>query len=180
VELHGGRIWADSNQGEGSNFHIAFPIVAHSQPTKEHQKQATRALPPSELDHRLVLCVDNDEGVTTLFRRYLGKQGYQVVALTDSSSAVEKARQLKPFAITLDVKMPNKDGWQILRELKTNPDTRDIPVIMCTIAREQGQRSLGLGATDCLIKPILEEELLSALQRLEGEPSGTADGAGAR
>jgi CheY-like chemotaxis protein len=76
--------------------------------------------------------------------------------------------------------MPNKDGWQVLQELKTNPDTRNIPVIMCTIAREQGRRSLGLGAADCLIKPILEEELLSALQRLEGEPPGAADGAGAR
>ncbi len=78
---------------------------------------------------------------------------------------MEKARQLKPFAITLDVMMPNRNGWQVIRELKADPDTRHIPVIMCTIFSDKEQ-GLSLGASDYLIKPILEENLVAALERL--------------
>jgi CheY-like chemotaxis protein len=122
--------------------------------------------PKMKPGQKLVLCVDDDEGVITLFRRYLGKQGYQVAGLTDGIAVVEQARQLQPFAITLDVLMPNKDGWQIIQELKTDPETRHIPVIMCTIMSEE-ERGLTLGASDYLVKPILEQDLLAALERLD-------------
>ncbi|RME34042.1 MAG: response regulator, partial [Thermoflexia bacterium] len=75
---------------------------------------------------------------------------------------------IRPFAITLDVMMPGKDGWQVIQELKADPETRDIPVIMCTIVAEKG-RGLSLGAADYLVKPILEQDLLTALDRLDRE-----------
>lgn len=116
-----------------------------------------------------ILTVDDDEGVITLFRRYLEKQGYRVVGLTRGERVVEEAKRLRPYAITLDVIMPDKNGWEIIQELKSDPETRDIPIIVCSIVSDT-QKGLSLGVTDYLVKPILEQDLLDALERLsEGD-----------
>jgi CheY-like chemotaxis protein len=123
---------------------------------------------PEEEVSKLVLCVEDDEGVITLFRRYLSKRGYQVVGLTDPTRVIEEAKRLKPHAITLDVMMPGKNGWQVIQELKADSETRHIPVIMCTIVAEK-DRGMSLGASDYLVKPIVEQDLLAALDRLNRE-----------
>jgi CheY-like chemotaxis protein len=69
-------------------------------------------------------------------------------------------------AITLDVVMPNTDGWQILRTLRQDPQTREIPVVLCSIV-EGLDHGLKLGAADCLQKPITRHELLESLRRVE-------------
>jgi CheY-like chemotaxis protein len=83
---------------------------------------------------------------------------------------VQKAKEVSPYAITLDVLMPGKDGWQVLQELKNCPETHDIPIVICSILSEEG-RGFSLGAADYLVKPIMEDELLNALARLD-HPSG--------
>jgi CheY-like chemotaxis protein len=107
--------------------------------------------------------------VINLYRRYLHLRGYRVFGLADSSRAIDVARRLQPYAITLDVMMPQKDGWEVIRELKADPRTSDIPVIICSIVSEE-ERGMSLGAADYLVKPIMEEDLLSALDRLNREP----------
>ena len=85
--------------------------------------------------------------------------------LTDPLKAKEQILKIKPYAITLDIMMPNKDGWSVLTELKSDPATRDYPVIICSIL-EQADKGFSLGAADYLVKPILEEDLVHALDRL--------------
>ncbi|HZY41003.1 MAG TPA: response regulator, partial [Anaerolineae bacterium] len=99
------------------------------------------------------------------YKRYLEKQGYQVIGLTDSTKAVEEARRLLPFAITLDVLMPNRDGWDVLADLKKTPEIANTPIVLCSIIHDK-TRGYTLGAADYLVKPITEGELLGALERV--------------
>jgi len=108
--------------------------------------------------------------VIGLYERYLQPQGYQIVPLSDPSKALERVKQLKPFAVTLDIMMPGIDGWQVLDSLKGDPDTRNIPVIVCSII-EDLEKGFNLGATDYLVKPILEDDLVNALDRLNADGS---------
>jgi len=178
VELHDGRIWAESRAGKGSTFSFSLPIEgpileggvveekAAEKPVAEEVTAPVRK--PEEEVSKLVLCVEDDEGVITLFRRYLSKRGYQVVGLTDPLRVIEETKRLRPHAITLDVMMPDKNGWQVIQELKADPETRHIPVIMCTIVAEK-DRGMSLGASDYLVKPVVEQDLLEALDRLNRE-----------
>jgi PAS domain S-box-containing protein len=152
VQLHGGRIGIHSGAGTGSTFWFTLPL--YNQPQQE--------IPEGR---KVVLAIDDDPQVIGLYERYLNPQGYYVVPLTDPSKAKEQVLKINPYAITLDIMMPNKDGWSVLTDLKSDPATRDYPVIICSIM-EQADKGFSLGAADYLVKPILEEDLVCALDRL--------------
>ncbi|MFZ5879661.1 MAG: GAF domain-containing protein [Chloroflexota bacterium] len=156
VQLHGGQIKLHSKLGEGTTFYFNLP--AYQEP------------PQASPDSKLVLAIDDDPQVISLYERYLQASGYQVIPLSDPSQAVQRVAELKPFAVTLDILMPGVDGWQVLTELKSNPETRDIPVMICSIIEDQ-ERGFSLGAADYLVKPILEEDLVHALDRLNQDGS---------
>lgn len=123
-----------------------------------------------------VLAVDDNEDIIRLFRRYLnGHDGYQVVGAQSSEEALRLALKLKPQIITLDVMMPNRDGWEALQTLKNHPLTCDIPVLVCSILDEP-ELAFSLGAWGFLRKPISQEALLAALERLRTSPGNEAPG----
>lgn len=157
IELHGGSIGLlHSGIGEGSTFYFTLP-------TTTEPEQSISDIPPGSAN--VVLAIDDDPQVITLYERFLKPYGYKVIPLTDPHQAVARAKQLKPFAITLDVMMPEKDGWQVLSDLKNDEETRHIPVMICSILEEE-EKGFNLGASDYLVKPFLHDELVSAINRL--------------
>jgi CheY-like chemotaxis protein len=114
---------------------------------------------------RAVLVVDDNEDVLELFRRYLSGHHYRVVTIPTARDAFDEARSLQPYAITVDLMMPDQDGWDLLQTLVNHPETQHIPIIVCTVLKQKAM-ALSLGATAFLEKPITERKLLAALRAL--------------
>jgi PAS domain S-box-containing protein len=163
IELHNGRIWVESEEGHGSTFTFIVPVVQPEGQPAAAEPATAEPEPPRPI----VLVVDDDQALTGLYRRYLEPHGYRVIGVGKSTEAMTRAAELRPVCILLDVLMPNKDGWQVLADLKRSEITRDIPVIMCTLVSDP-DRAYALGAADYLTKPILEADLLRAINKLPG------------
>jgi CheY-like chemotaxis protein len=116
-----------------------------------------------------ILVVDDNPGMLRLFRRFLSGGRYVVIEAQTSDDALRFAVERQPNAITLDVMMPSKDGWEVLQALRAQPLTRHIPVIVCSVLKER-DLALSLGASAFLAKPITQDDLLRALAALEQLP----------
>ena len=162
VHMHEGIIDVESHLGKGSTFYFTLPFFY---PEAEEEAPETETS-QQESDAPVILAVDDDEQVIRLYERYLSAQGYQVVALTEPKQAVQRAKELKPHAITLDIMMPGYDGWQVLQDLRSDAETQKTPIIICSIV-EDTEKGYALGATDYLLKPIIEDDLIHALGRLD-------------
>ncbi len=146
--LMGGRISLESSvPGKGSTFLVRIPAdISEEPPTAEK----IDTIPEGS---RTVLVIDDNDAVREMMRRYLTKQGYEVVEASDGKEGIELARKLKPDAITLDAVMPEVDGWDVLSTLKSDLDTSSIPVVMVTILNKEA-KGFALGADDYIVKPI--------------------------
>jgi CheY-like chemotaxis protein len=111
-----------------------------------------------------VLVIDDEQTVRDLMRRFLAREGFDVVTARDGREGLELARQLRPALITLDVLMPDFDGWSVLQALKGDPELAQIPVLMLTILDEK-HKGYALGASDYMTKPFDRDRLRAVLAK---------------
>lgn len=155
---------------KGTSFFVRLPLSA-AEPKAAPPQPAAARTEANEAGLPVVLVIDDDPTVHDIVRRSLGKQGFQTASAYNGADGLRLARELRPHAITLDVLMPEMDGWDVLSQLKSDPETAAFPVIMLTLIED---KSLGytLGASDYLTKPLDRDALtasLSAVCNARGE-----------
>jgi PAS domain S-box-containing protein len=153
----GGDVTVESTPGTGSTFFITLPDQSVAPADME-------SLAPAAADGRAtVLVVDDDPEVLNLLAKTLEKEGYRVLLARNGVQALALAREHRPQAITLDVLMPQMDGWRALKEFKADAELRDIPVIVVTVLNERGM-AIPLGAADFMTKPVDRQRLTAILR----------------
>ena len=168
--IMGGTIEVESKVGVGTTFSMRLPVDrvdrasvadATAMPTAATTVEHVRTARTNR-----VLVIDDDPTVRDLMRRYLSREGFDVVTAAGGREGLEFARELHPSVITLDVFMPDLDGWSVLQALKQDGDLRRIPVILMTISDEK-QKGITLGASGYLTKPVDRAQLAQLLDRFK-------------
>ncbi|MEK6243405.1 MAG: response regulator [Pseudomonadota bacterium] len=167
-QMMGGDITVASELGCGSTFTIRLPADGGAaQPAAAVRDGASPRPTALAAAGSVILVVDDDPSVLQLTERFLTREGFSVVTAGGGHEGLRLARELHPAAITLDVIMPDLDGWTVLAAIKGDPELADIPVILMTIVDEKN-RGYALGATDYMVKPVDRERLTGVLRNICG------------
>jgi adenylate cyclase len=163
--MMGGAIDVKSEPGRGTTFSVRLPADRPGIPDTAAMATVPEA-PSGRARTNRVLVIDDDATVRNLMRRFLSREGFDVVTAGGGQEGLEFARELHPSVITLDVFMSDMDGWSVLQAIKQDPELNRIPVIMMTIADEK-QKGFMLGASGYLTKPVDRAQLAQLLDRFK-------------
>jgi signal transduction histidine kinase/CheY-like chemotaxis protein len=160
--LHGGDVRVESELGKGSRFTIDIPV----EPPSSHRVPGAGVAivdEPVRGDARpLVVVVEDDPAAAELLTRQIGRGGFRTEVARTGAEAVAMAKAHKPAAITLDILLPDVDGWEVLTRLKGDEATSDIPVIVVSVV-DNPELGTALGALDYFVKPVGAKELVDRL-----------------
>src|SRR5581483_6764246 len=118
----------------------------------------------------LVLVIEDDPGAAELLTRQLSLGGFRTSVIRSGNDALASARALHPAAITLDILLPELDGWEVMSRLKADPETSDIPVVVVSVV-DNPDLGMALGALDYFVKPVDGRQLVDRLRRFKLQPS---------
>jgi len=142
-------------------------------PIGPHERAGADSL--ARVEHGLgrVLVVDDDEIIRQLIAVNLTLEGFEVVTAVDGQDCLDKVNEADPDVITLDVMMPRLDGWVTATQLRRNPETAGIKVVLITARAQQDDRSRGgqIGVDAYLTKPFDPAEMIRVIRELAGAPA---------
>ena len=163
AEIMGGDVIVTSEEGVGSVFTMSVPREC---PEYNEDEVEGSVINLDDQDN-LVVLVDDDVAMHDLIKRTISKLNLTLLGATNSEKGMELIREVKPKLILLDVLMPGRDGWSLLKECKTDQELKDIPVIMISQLNQSNLAS-SLGANDYLTKPIDRTHFINTLKRILG------------
>ena len=151
--LHGGDVRFESQVGQGSVFTLSLPLPAVDLKSVPDERRP------------LILVVEDNPIAARLVTHIVERGGFRTEVASTGSEALAKARELKPLAITLDILLPEIDGWEVLSRLKHDEATSSIPVVVLSLV-DNPELGIALGALDYFVKPVRADDLISRLKGL--------------
>ncbi len=170
VEQQGGKISLESELDKGSRFTVTLPLGSDTYKRPQRAKVSAPTAPPvsGARTNPLILVVDDELPARELLTSYLAP-AYRLATAESGTEALEKAKQLQPDAIILDVLMASGNGFESLVALRKQPETASVPIIILSVV-DQKQVGFALGATDYLVKPIRKTLLLDTICKYVPRP----------
>ena len=186
-EMMGGSITADSEVGKGTTITIKLPAAtqqmraptaeiphetaairkAAETPTVREQREPEPVFKPPEVTEQRVLVIDDDKEARAALMSTLEADGFEVTPAGSAKEGLDLARRLKPTLITLDVRLPDQDGWALLATIKADPELQHIPVVMVSFFGDR-EMACSHGAVDALPKPANRDMLRGVVNKYIG------------
>ena len=163
--MMGGGVEVSSEVGKGSTFSIFVPKQSEEENVDEETDIENPELKEGD---EYILLVDDDKATHDVVKRAIRKEGHTVYSAFDGDEGVDQARKFKPKLILLDVLMPGRDGWSVLKEIKNDKNLKDVPVVITSVLNEESLAS-SLGADDYMKKPIDRTFFLNIVKRYISE-----------